>query len=208
MHMMMDNFTVEQLLIMSLNTFQILKDSGKWNYLSPGKEQVVALTSEVTRLKDHNLKLENNAKPTKNKNSGDKPKQSGKGKTPGKKAADEEKWAWKKVPPKEVDPQSKQVPDFDEIHHWCEDHHAWVVHTPESCTVLIAREEAETAQALATVLEGFESDERYLESLFSFVAAWYLGVLWLKLMFISTYLSSLECALSYMIVPDIYDIYL
>jgi hypothetical protein len=42
----------------------------------------VALTSEVTHLKDHNLKLANKAKPTKGKNSGGKPKQAGKGKTP------------------------------------------------------------------------------------------------------------------------------
>jgi hypothetical protein len=119
----------------------------------------VALTSEVTHLKDHNLKLTNNAKLIKIKNSVDKHKQFGKGKKPSKKSGDEEKWAWKKVSPKEGEPQSKQMPDFDKIHHWCEDHQAWVVHTPSLCTVRIAREEAEAAQALAAVLEGFESDE-------------------------------------------------
>jgi hypothetical protein len=113
----------------------------------------------VTHLKDHNLKLANNAKPVKSKNSGDKPKQSGKGKKPRKKSTDEEKWAWNKVPPKEGEPQSKHMPDFEKIHHLCEDHQAWVVHTPASCTVGIAREEAEAAQALAAVVEGFESDE-------------------------------------------------
>jgi hypothetical protein len=150
---------VEQLLTMSLIKFQILKDSGKWNSLSPEQEQIVALTSEVTHLKDHNLKLANNAKPNKTKSSGGKPKQTGKGKKPSKKSTDEEKWAWKKIPPKEGGPQSKQMPDFDKIHHWCEDHQAWVVHTPASCTVRIAREEAEAAPALTAVLEGFESDE-------------------------------------------------
>jgi hypothetical protein len=84
----------------------------------------VALASEVTNLKDHNLKLENNAKPIKSKNYGDKPKQSGKGKKPSKKSVDKEKWAWKKVPPKEGEPQYKQMPYFDKIHHWCEDHQA------------------------------------------------------------------------------------
>jgi hypothetical protein len=59
---------------MSLIKFQILKYSGKWNSLSPEQEQIVALTSEVTHLKDHNLKLENNAKPVNSKNSGYKPK--------------------------------------------------------------------------------------------------------------------------------------
>jgi hypothetical protein len=126
---------VEQFLTMSLIKFQIIKDSGKWNYISPEQEQIVALTSEVTHLKDHNLKLANNAKPTKIKNYGDKPKKSGKGKKPSKKAAGEEKWDWKKVPPKEGEPQSKQMPDFDKIHHWCEDHQAWAVHAPSSYTV-------------------------------------------------------------------------
>jgi hypothetical protein len=155
-----EDFTVEQLLLtMSLINFQILKDSGKWNSISPEQEQIVALASEVTHLKDHNLKLASNAKPVKSKNSGEKPKQYGKGNKPKKKSTDEEKWAWKKVPPNEGEPQSKQMPDFDKIHHWCEDHQAWVVHTSASCTVRIAREEAEVAQALAAVLEGFESDE-------------------------------------------------
>jgi hypothetical protein len=147
-----EEFLVEQLVTTSLIKFQILKDSGKWNSLSPEQDQIVALTSEVTYLKDHNLKLANNAKPSKTKSSGEKPKQTGKGKKPSKKYADEEKWAGKKIPPKEGEPQSKQMPDFDKIHHWCEDHQVWVVHTPASCTVIIAREDAEAAQALTADL--------------------------------------------------------
>jgi hypothetical protein len=46
-----EDFTIEQLLTMSLIKFQILKDSGKWNSLSPEQEQIVAITSEVTHLK-------------------------------------------------------------------------------------------------------------------------------------------------------------
>jgi hypothetical protein len=154
-----EDFTVEQLLTVSLIKFHIQKDSGKWNSLSLEQEQIVALASEVTHLNDHNLKLANNAKPIKSKNSKEKPKQYGKGKKPRNKSADEEKWDWKKVPPKEGEPQSKQMPYFDKINHLCGDHQAWVVHTPASCTVRIGREEAEAAQALAAVLEGFESDE-------------------------------------------------
>jgi hypothetical protein len=104
-----EDFTVEQLLTMSLLKFQILKGSGKWNYLSPEQEQIVALASEVTHLKDHNLQLANSVKPTKRKTFGGNTKQSGKGKNPSKKATDEEKWAWKEVPPEEGEPQSKQM---------------------------------------------------------------------------------------------------
>jgi hypothetical protein len=55
---------------MSLIKFQILKDSGKWYSLSPEQEQVVALTSELAHLKDNNLKLANNSKPSKTNSSG------------------------------------------------------------------------------------------------------------------------------------------
>jgi hypothetical protein len=65
-----EDFTVEQLLTMSLIKFHILKDSGRWNSLSPEQEKIVALTSEVTHLKDHNLKLANNAKSNNTKSSG------------------------------------------------------------------------------------------------------------------------------------------
>jgi hypothetical protein len=80
---------LEQLLTVSLIKFQILKDSGKWKFLSPEQEQIVALTSEVTHLKEHNMKLEKNSKPSKTKSSGEKPKQTGKGKKPSKKSTDE-----------------------------------------------------------------------------------------------------------------------
>jgi hypothetical protein len=40
-----EDFSMEQLLTMSLIEFQILKDYGKWNSLSPEQEHTVALTS-------------------------------------------------------------------------------------------------------------------------------------------------------------------
>jgi hypothetical protein len=119
----------------------------------------VALTSEVTTLKDHNLKLANQAKTPKNKGPRGKTKGGGKYKQPSKKASDKENLAWKKVPPQEGEPQSKQMTGRDKEHHSGEDHHAWMVHTPAPCTFRIAREEAAAAQALAAVLDGFESDE-------------------------------------------------
>jgi hypothetical protein len=42
-----EDYAAEQLLTMYLIKFQILKDSGKWNSLSPEQEKIVALTSEV-----------------------------------------------------------------------------------------------------------------------------------------------------------------
>jgi hypothetical protein len=99
-----EDFSVEQLITMSLIKFKILKDSGKWNSLSPEQEQIVALTSEVTTLKDCKFKLANDPKPPKNKTCGEKAKGAGKRKKPNKEPSYEEKWAWKKVPPKEGEP--------------------------------------------------------------------------------------------------------
>jgi hypothetical protein len=93
-----EDFSAEKLLTMSLIKFQILKDSGNCNSLSPEQDQIVALTSEVTTLKDHNLKLTNQSKTPKNKGPGGKTKGGENDKKPSKKANDEEKWAWKKVP--------------------------------------------------------------------------------------------------------------
>jgi hypothetical protein len=42
----------------------------------------------------------------------------------------------------------------------------------------------------------------------SIVVDWYVGVIWFNLMFIATHLINLGRALSYIIGPDIYDIYL
>jgi hypothetical protein len=74
--------------------------------------------------------------------------------------------------------------------------------------VIISREEAEASQALAAVLEGFESDEWDIAFFSSVVAAWYLGVIWIKLMSISTHFINLECALSYMIIYELFEVYL
>jgi hypothetical protein len=87
------DFSVEQLLTMSLMKFQIIKDSGKWSSLSPDQKQLMALNYEVTTLKDHYPKLENTDKSPKNNNTGYKSKGAGKGKNPSKKAADGETWA-------------------------------------------------------------------------------------------------------------------
>jgi hypothetical protein len=60
---------------MSLVKFQILKYSGKWDFMSPDQEQSVALTYEVTTIKEHNLKLAKSDKSPKNNNTGDNTKE-------------------------------------------------------------------------------------------------------------------------------------
>jgi hypothetical protein len=52
-------------------------------------------------------------------------------KNTGNKAKQKEDKAWKKVPPKSGDKQSKEVGKY--TYHWCEHHMAWSMHKPSEC---------------------------------------------------------------------------
>ena len=45
---------------------------------------------------------------------------------------------WKKVPPKEGEPKTKQK--NGKTYYWCEDHQLWCLHKPEDCTLKQQRE--------------------------------------------------------------------
>jgi hypothetical protein len=69
--------------------------------------------------------------------------------------AKEEKYAWKKIPPKEG--ESKSKPYEDRTYHWCGKHKLWTIHTEAECTGVKVRG-ARTAntpapQALTTAVE-------------------------------------------------------
>jgi hypothetical protein len=125
---------------MSFIKFRILKDYGKWNYLSPEQNQIVALTSEVNTLKDHNLKLANQTKYPKSKGPRGKPKGVGNRRSPARRQIMRRSGPGRKSHLRRGGGgQSKQMTGFDKEHHWFEDHQAWVVHTPASYTVRIVQ---------------------------------------------------------------------
>jgi hypothetical protein len=69
--------------------------------------------------------------------------------------AREEKYAWKKIPPKEGEAKSK--PFEDRTYHWCGKHKYWTIHTEAECTGVKARN-ARTSntpapQAMTTAVE-------------------------------------------------------
>lgn len=115
-----EDITVQSLMCDAENKFKTLKLQGKWNALSKDQEQIVALTAEVTKLKDNKLKVTagNKKGPKKNKKKCYKDKKSG-------------KVHWKKVPPKEGESHTKVVKG--KTYHWCPKHEAWTRHTPEEC---------------------------------------------------------------------------
>jgi prefoldin subunit 5 len=127
------NLTPEQLMTFALNKYEVLTKQDLWNAKTAKQEQIMALSAELGKIKDINLKLartlQSNSKgpnkcPNNQKGKGtDKCKGKGKGK--------ERKWAWKKVAPKENESKTKKF--NDNMYYWCETHKAWDMHLPKAC---------------------------------------------------------------------------
>jgi hypothetical protein len=127
--------------------------------MSPDQERLVALLSEVNMIKDCKLKL---SKDTHGNKKGKKPEDKGKFKRapkPSKKKYDEDKWAWKKVPPQTGEPKTKRMPEFDKYHHWCDDHQAWTVHLSEDCELRQSHHQDDSASTAMPSVLGYESDQ-------------------------------------------------
>jgi hypothetical protein len=149
----------DPLMSVALAKSQSLIESGVWNMMSPDQERLVALLSEANMLNDRKLKL---SKDTQVIKKGKKPEDKGKFKRtpkPSKKISDEDKWAWKKVPPQTREPKTKRMPGFDKDHHWCDDHQAWKVHLSEDCELRQSRQQNESASTAMPSVLGYESDQ-------------------------------------------------
>ena len=112
------NLTPKQLMTYAENKFNTIKRDHKWNSLSPDQEKVVALSTTVRELQDTNLKLA-----TAFKSQSKKSNKKGRSNT--------DKWAWKKDPPKDSDPKTKQF--NHKTYHWCHKHQMWTLHKPSEC---------------------------------------------------------------------------
>ena len=172
------NITLESLMNSAKSKYDILKEAGTWNALSPDQEKIVALTAEISQLKDKKLKLANNLKGSSSSGSnsnksGNKKKDNKKGKKKGKKKKDSD-YAWKKVPPGNGVSHTKTV--NNKMYHWCDHHQAWTIHSPAECNQAnnhAASGSGRTGSSntsnsssggtnvghQATVVSGFDSDE-------------------------------------------------
>jgi hypothetical protein len=130
-----EDMTPEQLMTLALNKYEILTRQDIWNAKSAEEEKIIALSAELQKIKDTNLKLAKAIKfggksQGKANKGATQQQQQGKGKSKGKqKSKNNDKWAWKKIPPKDGESNMKTVNNT--IYHWCKYHQAWVVHTPE-----------------------------------------------------------------------------
>ena len=167
----------EQLMMLVLNKYKILKKQNSWNAKSPEEEQIVALSAELQKIKDANLKLIRVIKGRTSKNNGNsRNKQQcnwkqGKGGHQNKSSnkQNDNKWAWKKVPPKDNEAKTKTVNGSE--YHWCDEHMAWVWHKASECQLKHKREgnneneqcknsskQGALANALSAILTNLDDD--------------------------------------------------
>ena len=149
------------LMHLALNLYTMRKESGEWGAPTQEQEQLTALSAEMVTLKARNNELANTFK---NKRQSKEPKKDTSGKDKKqpktKKARDNAKWAWKKIPPPQGSPKTKDVEG--KTYHWCVNHQAWTIHTEAECTFEpdAPSNTSKFKQALTTVIETItDSDE-------------------------------------------------
>lgn len=158
-----EDLTPEQLMTFALNKYETLVKDGRWNAKSAEQEQIVALTAEVKELKDNNLKLArtitsrtsnsrrsgNQQQRGNNQNRNRNNRGNSNNRSNNRSNRRTDKWAWKKVPPKDNESHTKTV--NGKTYHWCDEHLAWIVHHPDpnrtdGCSLKKQRLEAEGNQ--------------------------------------------------------------
>lgn len=126
----------ETLMAKALTAYQVRSEAGKWGVLSEEQQMIVAMKAELKTLKDSRLQLDPNKKKKGNRKkkqkqkNGDKEKQKEKDDDEG-----DKKWAWKNVPPKGNQSNSKKFEG--KTYYWCIHHNKgngmWTLHKPEDC---------------------------------------------------------------------------
>ena len=154
-----NDLDADELMRLALNKYCMRKLNSEWGAPSIEQEQITALSSELQKLKEN--KSKNNGTPRK--------AQDRKQNSSSNKSGDKE-WAWKKIPPAEGEPESKEMKG--RLYHWCIGHQAWTLHKPSDCRLPTDSNgsEAKTAtsktgttasykEALQTIMSVIENDE-------------------------------------------------
>jgi hypothetical protein len=115
-------FSVDSLMQLALDKYQWSVETGEWApkggpYVSK-EDQIVALTAKVEELAK--TKKDSQSKRSKTKSGTDK-------------------WAWKKVGPKQGEKHTKAKDG--KTYNWCPNHIMWTIHTSSECTLTPKRTE-------------------------------------------------------------------
>jgi hypothetical protein len=125
------------LMMLALNKYETISKMDQWNAKTQEQEQIVALTTELGKIKDDNLGLACSIKSkATRKSKQDNKKGAGKGSNKGKskdnsKRTHSGKWEWKNHVPSGNDPKHKKFKGKD--YYWCLMHKAWMNHHPNKC---------------------------------------------------------------------------
>lgn len=152
------DITPEALMTYALNRYNQAKTAHKWCELTQEQEQIVALTAQVEQLKDKRLKLSDDSAKKKGKKKSNKPKD---------KKDSDDKFAWKKIPPRSNQVKTKTVDGKE--YKWCKYHSAWVMHNPEGtgpdgCRLRKRMERNEATAHIATEEPSSDSEDSDDES--------------------------------------------
>jgi hypothetical protein len=154
------NMTSEGLMLLADNKYHARVQSSEWAKPSGEQEEIVALQAKIAGI---SKMMQQKKKP---KATTPKPKGPGKGKQEQKKKNDQ-KYAWKTVPPKTGEAQNKVFQT--KTYYWCTNHGTgmWTLHKPEECNMGKNSEDAlrrtpapnSGTDAHAAVIPGFADEE-------------------------------------------------
>lgn len=125
--------TQTELMAKARTAYQVALDNENWGALSEEQQSIIAMKAELTELKDKNLKL------AVGRTKGDKTKKKKKLSKRDNESNDApvKPTDWKLKPPKDNEPQSKQV--NSKTYNWCPFHNdnkgKWVIHKLEDCNL-------------------------------------------------------------------------
>jgi hypothetical protein len=135
-------FTHEKLMAQATAKYTYLTTRGMWGSKSPDEEKLIAMLADLKGKLKLGPLLENKRKPEGGKKEGGK----GGAKTKNKKntsmkSHQKKDEAWKKLPPKDGEPQTKEV--NGKKFQWCVHHMAWGVHSASDCRLGASRKDPE-----------------------------------------------------------------
>ena len=135
------NFTHEKLMAQATAKFTYLTTHKIWGAKSPDEEKLIAMIADLKGKLKLGPSLEIKRKPEGGKKDGGKgggPKTKNK-KNTGLKTNQKKDEAWKKQPPKDGEPNTKEV--AGKKFQWCIHHMAWGVHSAAECRLGASRKE-------------------------------------------------------------------
>jgi hypothetical protein len=145
---------------------KVLQRSGKYNVPSKEEEKIIALSTEVDRMKATSSALQAKIAAQKDGRTGrggggegrGGRGEGGRGGRGGQGRANTGVWAWKDVAPADGAPKTKVVEN--KTYHWCPKHVAWCIHTPADCRMeATAKAEAEATDKQALAAQAIIDDQ-------------------------------------------------